>query len=87
MDESIVHTAAVEAAARLIFNELKAKNPQLLKKIDINKMLPDIKETNGCTFLDVSNAEMNKLVALIIGQNEEDVQNLKDMSEFNLIVF
>lgn len=40
----IVHTTAVEADARLIINELKIKKPDLLRNIDINKILPALKQ-------------------------------------------
>lgn len=77
-DEYIVHIVAVEAAARLIFKELKTTNPGLLEKIDVNKFLPT---KNSYRKYKISLLEINKLVALIIGQDEEDVKNLKYMSE------
>lgn len=81
-DENIVHTTAVEAAARLIINELKLKKPDLLKNIDINKILPALKKSNNSPNSQVSALDVNKVVATVIGQNVEDINNLKDMSKF-----
>lgn len=81
-DENIVHTKAVEAAARLILNELKVKQPELLKKIDINKILPELQKTKNTPSPHISALDEDKVVALLIGQNVEDVKNLQDMSEF-----
>lgn len=81
-DENIVHTTAVEAAARLIINELKIKKPELLRNIDINKILPALKKPNKIPTTQKSALDINKIVATIIGQNVEDINNLKDMSEF-----
>jgi len=81
-DENIVHTTAVEAAARLIINELKIKKPELLKNIDINKILPALKKSNNIPTTQKSALDINKVVATVIGQNVEDINNLKDMSEF-----
>ncbi|XP_022167896.1 ATP-dependent RNA helicase DEAH11, chloroplastic-like [Myzus persicae] len=78
-DENIVHTTAVEAAARLIINELKLKKPDLLKNIDINKILPALKKSNNSPNSQVSALDVNKVVATVIGQNVEDINNLKDM--------
>jgi len=97
-DENIVHTTAVEAAARLIINELKIKKPELLRNIDINKILPSLKKSNKIPTTQKSALDINKVVATVIGQNVEDINNLKDMSEFfsyfnvikayfNLIIF
>lgn len=83
-DESIVHTTAVEAAARLIINELKISQPELLRNIDINKILPDIKKgqkNNNVRQAHVSPMDVNKIVATLTGQNVEDINNLKDMSK------
>lgn len=66
---------------------MKVKNPRLLRRIDITKILPEIKETKTSKLVDISSAEVHKLIALIIGQNEEDIKNLKDMSEFYFILF
>jgi len=88
-DENIVHIAAVEAAARLIVNELKVDKPELLKNIDIDKILPSLMNTtNVQSENEYSAVEVNKLVALIIGQNVEDIENLQNMSEcsFSFIV-
>jgi len=82
-DENIVHTTAVEAAARLIINELKIKKPELLRNIDINKILPALKKkSNNSPNIQESALDINKVVATVIGQNVEDINNLKDMSEF-----
>lgn len=84
-DENLVHTTAVEAAARLIVNELKIKQPDLLKNINIDKILPDIiksKKVHGQT----PPMDINKLVATLIGQNVEDINNIKDMSECLLVL-
>jgi len=83
-DENIVHTTAVEAAARLIINELKINKPELLKNIDINKILPALKKPNNIPAAQRSALDINKVVATVIGQNVEDINNLKDMSEFFL---
>jgi len=80
-DENIVHTTAVEAAARLIINELKITKPELLRNIDINKILPALKKSNKILTTQQSALDINKLVATIIGENVEDINNLKDMSE------
>lgn len=82
-DENIVHTAAVEAAARLIINELKASKPELLRTIDMDKILPVLKNTNQIKLRNsvaYSVTDVDRLVALIIGQNVEDIKNL-GMSE------
>lgn len=61
------------------------KKPKLLKFVDINKMLTTLKKFNKILqqaqifFLDV-----NKLVTTVIGQNVKYINNLKDMSKFNL---
>jgi hypothetical protein len=81
-DENIVHTTAVEAAARLIINELKLKKPELLRNIDINKILPALKKSTKLPATQESALDVNKVVATVIGQNVEDINNLKDMSEF-----
>lgn len=81
-DENIVHTAAVEAAARLIVNELKEKQPDLLRNIDIDKILPALNKNKKDPRIHVSALEVNRVVALITGENEEDINNLKDMSKF-----
>ncbi|CAI6368556.1 unnamed protein product [Macrosiphum euphorbiae] len=78
-DENIVHTTAVEAAARLIINELKIKKPELLRNIDINKILPALKKSNNSPNIQESALDINKVVATVIGQNVEDINNLKDM--------
>ncbi|KAE9521827.1 hypothetical protein AGLY_017779 [Aphis glycines] len=78
-DENIVHTTAVEAAARLIINELKITKPELLRNIDINKILPALKKPNKIPTTQQSALDINKLVATIIGENVEDINNLKDM--------
>ncbi|XP_026812205.1 E3 ubiquitin-protein ligase RNF216-like [Rhopalosiphum maidis] len=78
-DENIVHTTAVEAAARLIINELKLKKPELLRNIDINKILPALKKSNKLPATQESALDINKVVATVIGQNVEDINNLKDM--------
>lgn len=81
-DENIVHATAVEAAARLIMNELKIKQPELLKNINIDKILPDIKKNKiNIPRGQVSPMDVNKIVATLIGQNVEDINKLKDMSE------
>jgi len=79
-DENIVHTAAVEAAAKLIVNELKVDKPELLRNLDIDKILPALKKTSRVKFdnPDASSPiDVNHLVALIIGQNVEDIKNLE----------
>lgn len=81
-DENIVHTTAVEAAARIIINELKIKKPDLLRNIDINKILPALKKSNNPPNIQESALDVNQVVATVIGQNVEDINNLKDMSEF-----
>lgn len=81
-DENIVHTTAVEAAARLIINELKIKKPDLLRNIDLNKILPALKKSNNSPNIQESALDINKVVATVIGQNVEDINNLKDMSKF-----
>jgi len=63
----------------------------LLKNIDIDKILPALKNTSNVQSEDANQysvVEVNKLVALIIGQNVEDVENLQDMSEcsYSLII-
>lgn len=78
-DENIVHTTAVEAAARLIINELKMEKPELLRNIDINKILPALKKSNNSSNIQKSALDINKVVATVIGQNVEDIINLKDM--------
>nr|GFB14184.1 hypothetical protein [Tanacetum cinerariifolium] len=78
-DENIVHATAVEAAARLIINELKITKPELLRNIDINKILPALKNPNKIPTTQQSALAINKLVATIIGENVEDINNLKDM--------
>jgi len=85
-DENIVHTTAVEAAARLIINELKIKKPDLLRNIDINKILPALKKSNDSPNMQKSALDINKVVATVIGQNVEDINNLKDMSEFFFLI-
>lgn len=79
-DENIVHSTAVEAAARLIIKELKDEQPELLRNINIDKILPELKKTK-VQGTHVSALDVNKVVATVIGQNVEDVNNLKDMSE------
>jgi len=81
-DENVVHATAVEAAARLIINELKLEKPDLLKNIDINKILPALKKSKTLSNNQESALDINKVVATVIGQNVEDINNLKDMSEF-----
>jgi len=81
-DENVVHATAVEAAARLIINELKIKKPDLLRTIDLNKILPALKKSNNPSDVQKSALDINKVVATVIGQNVEDINNLKDMSEF-----
>ncbi|XP_025200345.1 E3 ubiquitin-protein ligase RNF216-like [Melanaphis sacchari] len=78
-DENIVHATAVEAAARLIINELKMKKPELLRNIDINKILPALKKSNNFPANQESALDINKVVATVIGQNVEDINNLKEM--------
>lgn len=87
-DENIVHATAVEAAARLIMNKLKVEKPELLKNIDINKILPTLKKSNKVLLQSAqsSSLDVNKLVATVIGQNVEDINNLKDMSKFNFFM-
>lgn len=81
-DENIIHTTAVEAAARLIINELKMSKPELLRNINIDKMLPDIKKNEmNVRQIHASPMDVNKIVATLIGQNVEDINNLKDMSK------
>lgn len=81
-DENIVHSTAVEAAARLIINKLKIEKPELLRNIDINKILPTLKKTKGQQSARFT-LDVNKLVATVIGQNVEDINNLSDMSKFH----
>ncbi|XP_050436489.1 E3 ubiquitin-protein ligase RNF216-like [Adelges cooleyi] len=76
-DENIVHATAVEAAARLIINELKEKQPELLRHIDIDKILPVMKKTSSSKYISALN--VNRLVATVIGQNEDDVKKLTDL--------
>lgn len=81
-NENLVHSIAVEAAARLTVAELKASRPELLNKIDINKILPEFKKTNNINdFPNSSVSEVNEFLAKILGQNIEDINNLKDMSK------
>lgn len=80
-DESIVHIKAVEAAARLIMNELKVEQPELLRKIDINKILPELQNTKHKHSPHISALDEDKVVAMLIGQDVKDVKNLQDMSE------
>lgn len=80
-----MHTAAVEAAARLIINELKEKQPELLRNIDIDKILPSLNKTKkNCSY--ASALEINKIVALVTGENLEDINNLNDMSEYYFLI-
>lgn len=81
-DENIVHITAVEAAARLIVNELQLTKPELLRNIDIDKILPALKKAKNLPNAEVSAIDVNKVVATVIGQDVEDINNLKDMSEF-----
>lgn len=81
-DENVVHSTAVEAAARLIINELKIEKPDLLRHIDLNKILPALKKSKKSSNNQESALDINKVVATVIGQNVEDINNLKDMSEF-----
>lgn len=80
-EENIVHTKAVEAAARLIINELKVTQPELLRNIDINKILPELQKKHRLPH--ISALDENKVVAMLIGQDVEDVKNLQDMSKFH----
>lgn len=75
-DENIVHNAAVEAAARLIINELKVDKSELLKNINFDKILPTLKKTYNRDEIRYSAFDANTLVATVIGQNVEDVNNL-----------
>lgn len=80
-----MHSTAVEAAARLIINELKEKQPELLRNINIDKILPELKKkTNSPSH--TSNVDVNKVVATVTGHNVEDIVNLKDMSELNFLI-
>lgn len=79
-DENIVHATAVEAAARLIVNELKVKQPDMLRHIDIEKILPSL-QRNKTPAEHVSALDINRVVATVIGQTVEDIKNLKDMSK------
>jgi len=87
-DENIVHITAIEATARMIINELKVDKPELLKNINIDKILPTLKNNKNVQFEDTNQysfVEINKLVALIIDQNVEDVENLQNMIVFIFI--
>lgn len=87
-DENIVHTKAVEVAARIILKELKEKKPELLKKIDINKLLPTVEQSNESQMGNLSNVgNVNQLLATIIGQKVEDINNLEDISMFNCFFY
>lgn len=71
----------MEAAARITVNELKEKKPELLGKIDIDKLLPGIKKYNAQVNWS-SIEDVNQLLATVTGENVEDINNLKDMSMF-----
>lgn len=81
-----MHSTAVEAAARLIMNELKEKQPELLRNINIDKILPELRKKKTNSQPHTSNIDVNKVVATVTGHNVEDIVNLKDMSEFNLLI-
>jgi len=82
-DENILHSVAVEVAAKYITHELKMKQPELLRKIDIEKILPTIRKSKNLTQIQHTSAlDINNLLATIIGQNVEDIHNLKDISKF-----
>lgn len=61
-------------------NELKQKQPEMLRHIDIDKILPSLKK-NKIPPQYVSALDVNRVVATVTGQNIEDIINLKDMSK------
>jgi len=68
---------------------LKVDKPELLKNINIDKILPALKKNKKVKSEDEpesSAIDINKLVALIIGQSVEDIKNLKDMSECSFLL-
>lgn len=82
-----MHSIAVEAAAKLILNELKEKQPELLRNINIDKILPPLNSKHVNKEQKLSPIDVNSIVALVIGQNVEDVNNLKDLSELIFFFF
>lgn len=57
------------------------KRPDIMENIDIDKIIPKLnikkKEKNK-----MSTMEFNRIVALIIGETPENINNLQDMSKF-----
>lgn len=78
-DNNILHVATVEALARIISNELMKKNPELLKKINIDEILPLTQHTTNSRPL---SSVINNVISKAINQNFEDIiNNLRDMSK------
>lgn len=54
----------------------------MLSKIDINKILPEFKKTDDINNVpETTNLDVNEFLAKMLGQNIEDINNLKDMSK------
>lgn len=80
IDEDIVNTTAVEATAKLMMNDLKMRQPELLKYININKFWGTIKKKEKVKW--ISNKLIgfffgyHKIVATLIGKNIENKKKL-----------
>lgn len=87
-EDNIVHVTAVEATARLTMNKLKKEKPELVKNIDIDKMLPTPSEPKeGQLFKrELDPMRVNTLVAKMTGEDVNDINELKDMSKFNFLI-
>ncbi|VVC42654.1 Hypothetical protein CINCED_3A016054 [Cinara cedri] len=88
-DENLIHVAVIEAAARLIINELKETKPELLNKVDLNKLLPEIinkkpavRRRGGHGTPSTSVVIENEVIAKILGEDVEKINQLSDMREF-----
>ncbi|VVC38867.1 Zinc finger, RING/FYVE/PHD-type [Cinara cedri] len=79
-DENVVHVAVVEAAARLIIDEMRVTNPNLLIRVNMNKLLPKIKPPQPRRRGDeISVSIDNEVIAKILGENVQKINSLKDM--------
>lgn len=80
-DDNISHVAAVEAACRLTIKNLRETKPDLLSKVDVDKILPPISNTNEEENKEEpSNSMTNQVIASILDEKVERINSLQDMS-------
>lgn len=67
----------------MIINELKASQPAMLSKIDIDKILPDIQEKPNihCPSYYTPAEDVSIIVAKLLGESVENINNLRGMGK------